>query len=139
MQYIAKINETECVGCNRCVPACPVDAIVGSLSLTHSVITQECIGCKLCLAPCPTECIDIIEINEPTKEIRIQRAMLAKKRHSDKIRRLAKLDTPLLTNYDYAREEGKINIKKYINKVKQNKMDNGHHQDHGPKTNKASI
>ena len=56
---VAQIDESLCVGCARCLPACPVDAIVGSRNFTHTVIHDECVGCGLCLPPCPVDCIAI--------------------------------------------------------------------------------
>ena len=57
---IAKIRENECIGCTKCIAACPVDAISGAAKLMHTVIESECIGCELCLPPCPMDCIDLI-------------------------------------------------------------------------------
>lgn len=57
---LAAIRESDCIGCTKCLDACPVDAIVGSQSLMHTVIASECIGCKLCLPPCPVDCIELI-------------------------------------------------------------------------------
>ncbi len=54
---IARINETQCIGCTLCLPACPVDAIIGARRLMHTVIAAECTGCALCLPPCPVDCI----------------------------------------------------------------------------------
>lgn len=59
---IAIIREDECIGCTKCIQACPVDAILGGPKLMHTVITAECTGCELCVAPCPVDCIDIISI-----------------------------------------------------------------------------
>lgn len=56
---VAFIDESACVGCTLCLPACPVDAIVGAPRLMHTVITDECTGCELCLPPCPVDCIDL--------------------------------------------------------------------------------
>ncbi|MDE0679844.1 MAG: RnfABCDGE type electron transport complex subunit B [Gammaproteobacteria bacterium] len=56
---VARIDEALCVGCARCLPACPVDAIIGSRNFTHTIINDECVGCGLCLPPCPVDCIDI--------------------------------------------------------------------------------
>ena len=54
------IREEDCIGCTKCIQACPVDAIVGAAKYMHTVITDECTGCDLCIAPCPVDCIDII-------------------------------------------------------------------------------
>ncbi|WP_446830337.1 RnfABCDGE type electron transport complex subunit B [Candidatus Foliamicus sp.] len=56
---VARIDEAVCVGCARCLPACPVDAIIGSRNFTHTVMHEECVGCGLCLPPCPVDCITI--------------------------------------------------------------------------------
>jgi electron transport complex protein RnfB len=56
---LAVIDEAVCIGCTLCLPACPVDAIVGARKLMHTVIAAECTGCGLCLPPCPVNCITI--------------------------------------------------------------------------------
>jgi electron transport complex protein RnfB len=56
---IAYIREAECIGCTKCIQACPVDAIVGAAKLMHTVIVDECTGCDLCVAPCPVDCIEM--------------------------------------------------------------------------------
>ncbi len=56
---VAFIREDECIGCTKCIQACPVDAIVGAAKFIHTVITDECTGCDLCIPPCPVDCIDI--------------------------------------------------------------------------------
>lgn len=55
----AFIREDECIGCTKCIQACPVDAILGSSRLMHTVITSECTGCELCVEPCPVDCIEM--------------------------------------------------------------------------------
>lgn len=57
----AVIREDECIGCTKCISACPVDAIIGSGKLMHSVLTDLCTGCELCIPPCPVDCIDLVE------------------------------------------------------------------------------
>ena len=58
-ERVAVIREDECIGCTKCIQACPVDAIVGAAKLMHTVIESECTGCDLCVAPCPVDCIDM--------------------------------------------------------------------------------
>lgn len=62
----AVIREAECIGCTKCITACPVDAILGSGKLMHTVITDECTGCELCITPCPVDCIDMVITNDTT-------------------------------------------------------------------------
>ena len=61
---IAFIREDECIGCTKCIQACPVDAILGGAKQMHTVISSECTGCDLCVEPCPVDCIDML----PTQE-----------------------------------------------------------------------
>ncbi len=56
---VAWVDEEKCIGCARCLPACPVDAIVGAPRQMHTVITAQCTGCELCLPPCPVDCIEL--------------------------------------------------------------------------------
>ncbi len=58
---VAVIREAECIGCTKCITACPVDAILGSAKHMHTVITRECTGCDLCVEPCPVDCIDMVD------------------------------------------------------------------------------
>jgi electron transport complex protein RnfB len=57
---VAVVDEARCIGCARCIDACPVDAIVGAQGLMHTVVEPWCIGCGLCLPPCPVDCIDMV-------------------------------------------------------------------------------
>jgi len=63
--YLAKIEESECIGCTKCIQACPYDAIIGAPQQLHIVLDTECTGCKLCIDPCPVDCISLIEIEKP--------------------------------------------------------------------------
>jgi H+/Na+-translocating ferredoxin:NAD+ oxidoreductase subunit B len=56
---VAVIDESRCIGCAKCLPPCPVDAIVGAAKFLHTVIAERCTGCELCVAPCPVDCIDL--------------------------------------------------------------------------------
>ncbi len=59
---LAVIIEEYCIGCTKCIQACPVDAIVGAAKQIHTVIEEECTGCELCLPPCPVDCIDMCPV-----------------------------------------------------------------------------
>ena len=61
---VAFIREDECIGCTKCIQACPVDAILGAAKQMHTVLTSECTGCDLCVEPCPVDCIDMIPEEE---------------------------------------------------------------------------
>jgi Na+-translocating ferredoxin:NAD+ oxidoreductase subunit B len=54
---LARIVEADCIGCTKCIQACPVDAIVGANKLMHTVIADECTGCERCVPACPVDCI----------------------------------------------------------------------------------
>jgi electron transport complex protein RnfB len=57
---VAIIVEAECIGCTKCIQACPVDAIIGAPKQMHTVIADLCTGCELCLPPCPVDCIELV-------------------------------------------------------------------------------
>jgi electron transport complex protein RnfB len=59
---VAFIREAECIGCTKCIQACPVDAILGASKLMHTVIVDECTGCDLCVDPCPVDCIEMRDL-----------------------------------------------------------------------------
>jgi electron transport complex protein RnfB len=65
---VAVIREDECIGCTKCIQACPVDAILGAAKQMHTVIESECTGCDLCLDPCPVDCIDMVPVNTGLQE-----------------------------------------------------------------------
>ncbi|GGW36201.1 MULTISPECIES: electron transport complex subunit RsxB [Halomonadaceae] len=65
---VAFIREAECIGCTKCIQACPVDAIIGAAKQMHTVIEDECTGCDLCVAPCPVDCIDMLPRRKPLSQ-----------------------------------------------------------------------
>lgn len=70
VQTVAFIREDECIGCTKCIQACPMDAILGAAKQMHTVIADECTGCDLCVEPCPVDCIDMIPLETTIKEWR---------------------------------------------------------------------
>jgi electron transport complex protein RnfB len=66
-RVVALIDEAVCIGCTKCIQACPVDAIVGAPKLMHTVIAAECTGCELCLPPCPVDCIALVPPRMPPR------------------------------------------------------------------------
>jgi len=88
---VAIIREDACIGCTKCIQACPTDAIVGAAKLMHTVITNDCTGCELCILPCPVDCIDMVVIPEPDSEQRQQRANKFRQKYQKRNQRLEKM------------------------------------------------
>ena len=59
-RMLARIVEADCIGCTKCIQACPVDAIVGAAKHMHTVIEPLCTGCELCVPACPVDCIVMV-------------------------------------------------------------------------------
>lgn len=86
---LAQIREAECIGCTKCIQACPVDAIIGSAKQMHSIIPSLCTGCQLCVPPCPVDCIDLLATS-PTI-IPSEKTIKARKQYNNRLNRLEKL------------------------------------------------
>jgi electron transport complex protein RnfB len=80
---VAFIIEEDCIGCVKCIQACPVDAIVGAAKQMHTIIAAECTGCELCIAPCPVDCIAL----QPTSNDNQYQPEKAKMRYEAKVHR----------------------------------------------------
>lgn len=92
-KILAVIREDECIGCTKCIQACPVDAILGSAKQMHTVIADECTGCELCVAPCPVDCIDLLTLSEDSlstlsEPLKQQKKAIARERFKDRNARL---------------------------------------------------
>lgn len=86
----AVIREAECIGCTKCIQACPVDAIIGSGKQMHTVISDACTGCDLCIEPCPVDCIDMVAIAEPEPDTQLRLANQARDHYNARQMRLAR-------------------------------------------------
>lgn len=115
----ALIRESECIGCTKCIQACPVDAIIGATKQLHTILTQECTGCGLCLAPCPVDCIDMLTLSRPN-----YKPQQAQQRYYAKKQRLAsKQDqTSLIKNNTQPQKEQNAYIQAAIRRVKEKKQ-----------------
>ena len=85
---VAWIDDSRCIGCARCLPPCPVDAIIGAAKFMHTVLPERCTGCELCIAPCPVDCIEM----RPGPEPAVNRPHLNRTRyqsHAARLRRRA--------------------------------------------------
>ncbi|MEJ2174981.1 MAG: RnfABCDGE type electron transport complex subunit B [bacterium] len=104
---IALIDEARCIGCTRCIDACPVDAIVGAEQMMHTVIAAYCTGCALCLPPCPVDCIAMISAraDQPWTEAA---ARAAKARGAARKRRLSAAQRALAAGARPARDRRRV-------------------------------
>jgi len=66
VKKVAFIREDECIGCTKCIQACPVDAILGAAKHMHTVMTDECTGCDLCVDPCAVDCFEMVLVAQTT-------------------------------------------------------------------------
>lgn len=73
---VAVIDEELCIGCVKCIRACPVDAILGAAKMMHTVIPEQCTGCELCLEPCPVDCIAMEPIGAGPRDLVWQKPAL---------------------------------------------------------------
>ncbi len=90
MEVRAVIDEDDCIGCTKCIPACPVDAIIGTAKHMHTVITHLCTGCELCLAPCPVDCIRLEpQPRTPTPDQRASEQAHLRRRYHQHLNRIA--------------------------------------------------
>lgn len=89
---VAWIDPSLCIGCTRCIQACPVDAIIGARRRMHTVIAASCTGCELCVAPCPVDCIAMRAPDAP-RPWHDEDARAARARHEARRERLARRDT----------------------------------------------
>jgi Na+-translocating ferredoxin:NAD+ oxidoreductase subunit B len=81
---VAWIDESRCIGCARCLPPCPTDAIVGAAKYLHTVLIERCTGCELCLPPCPVDCIEM----RPRREQAMNQPALNRERYRAHTQRL---------------------------------------------------
>jgi Na+-translocating ferredoxin:NAD+ oxidoreductase subunit B len=89
---VALIDEAVCIGCTKCIQACPVDAILGASKMMHTVIVDECTGCDLCIAPCPVDCITMVAAPDERRGAELDLATQYRDRFNARCARLARED-----------------------------------------------
>ena len=110
-RLVAVINEADCIGCTKCIPPCPVDAILGASKQMHTVIAQQCTGCELCIAPCPVNCITM-EISKLPAWSKAD-AELAGQRYRSRNLRLAELEAEKIERLNRQKQQlGQLNKQK---------------------------
>lgn len=124
---LAVIREDECIGCTKCINACPVDAILGSTKTMHTVLAAECTGCELCVAPCPVDCIEIIaQTDEFSEKAKVMKANLARERFYARQKRLMETKEhslhPALMSLENTLISKREYIKAAINRAKVKKL-----------------
>ncbi len=87
---VAWIDPALCIGCTKCIQACPVDAILGARRRMHTVAASLCTGCDLCVAPCPVDCIAMLPLPEAVAGWSDGDALAARSRHRARGLRLAR-------------------------------------------------
>jgi electron transport complex protein RnfB len=115
---LALIRESECIGCTKCIQACPVDAIFGSAKNMHVIINHECTGCGLCIEPCPVDCIELVTIDAPqydksTAEMHFQ-AKKVRLLHEEQVKQQAYREKRLLAKQDKSQQQDILAKQDYI-------------------------
>lgn len=98
-RHVAVIDEAVCIGCTRCIQACPVDAILGATKHMHTVIAAECTGCELCIPPCPVDCIRMDPAPFDTPDTQRAHANRARERFNFRNARLARMEQERLARH----------------------------------------
>ncbi len=130
-ETVVEIEEDKCIGCTKCILACPVDAIIGAQRVMHTVNSHDCTGCNLCIEPCPMDCI-IIKERSPTLAKRKSLANFFKTRFEKRRKRLhldqeqkllkqAKLKRPLFKDVSDPKQAKQQYIKDAIKRAAEKK------------------
>lgn len=89
---VAHIESEHCIGCTKCIQACPVDAIIGAAKRMHTVIAALCTGCDLCIPPCPVDCIVMSPLAPQPQPLWSESdALAARNRYEARARRLLRV------------------------------------------------
>lgn len=87
------IDAQACIGCMKCIHACPIDAIIGTGKRLHAVLESDCTGCELCIPKCPVDCIQSRPLAHNDPHALYQRAPYSQKRYQARTQRLKMQET----------------------------------------------
>lgn len=121
----AIIDEEQCIGCTKCIQACPFDSILGTNRQMHTVLIDRCIGCELCIPPCPVDCIAMVEREDWDAGIStLQKQASAQRHYVARVNRLleAQRQQKEAHRRDKARVLRREEIKAAVQRVKQRKQ-----------------
>ena len=88
----AKIISKDCIGCMKCIKACPIDAIIGGKKKLHAIISQDCTGCELCIEPCPVDCIELFADENNSSTNLFKRSKILKSKYEKHNSRLSNIN-----------------------------------------------
>ncbi|RLG39135.1 MAG: hypothetical protein DRN91_00680 [Candidatus Alkanophagales archaeon] len=61
-EYVARVNNSRCVGCKMCLTRCPFGAIRFNINEERAFIDiNKCFGCGLCVTGCKNNAIELID------------------------------------------------------------------------------
>jgi Na+-translocating ferredoxin:NAD+ oxidoreductase subunit B len=111
---LAAIDPQACIGCGKCLPVCPTDAIVGDIKALHAVIESECTGCGRCLPACPADCIDLNPTGK-TPQITPSQTTYLKQRYQEHLQRFP-VQKPKMPKISLSRRKQAIELAKAKNR-----------------------
>lgn len=120
------IRQEACIGCTKCIQACPIDAIIGTGKHRHDILADACNGCELCLPACPVDCIDTITLDVDPNEFRKKHQTQGHLRYTNRLNRIQKPNTEIDRSTEPGNEHDtvsarKAEIEKLIERMKNKK------------------
>ena len=118
---MAFIRADECIGCTKCLPDCPTDAIMGAAKLMHTVIADACTACELCIPTCPVDCIEMRPVAERDEQEKQSLNMIWLERFAHHNQRIALQKEAAPTQVPDTLEARKDYIAEALKRVKEKK------------------
>lgn len=106
------IRQDECIGCTKCIQACPVDAVIGTGKMRHDILTDACNGCELCLPVCPVDCIDEAAVGESPWQFQMRHQSQGLKRYESRQKRMNNVLDPIDSSTEVGSAEDRQTMRK---------------------------